>query len=137
MEMPAMQLLRIPQKKAWHGCHGYANSTRHQVYGNASNAAAAHTTKESLAWLPWLCKLYSAPSIWKCQQCSCCAYHKRKPGIAAMVMQTLLGTKYMEMPAMQLLRAPHKKAWHCCHGYANSTRHCISLWKCQQCSCCA
>merc|ERR1712238_560363 len=129
MEMPAMQLLRIPHKKAWHCCHGHANSTRH------------------------------CTTIWKCQQCSCCAYHKRKPGIAAMVMQTLLGTKFMEMPAMQLLRIPQMKAWHCCHGhanstrrqvsgnasnaatahttkawqcchdYANSTRHCISIWK--------
>jgi len=23
----------------------------------------------------------------------------------------------MEMPAMQLLRAPEEKVWHCCHDY--------------------
>jgi len=76
MEMPATQLLRTPQKPGIAAMVMQTLLGTVKVNGNASNAAAAHTTNESLALLPWSCKLYSAPSIWKCQQCSYCAHHK-------------------------------------------------------------
>merc|ERR1712194_459823 len=108
-----------------------------QQYGNASNAAAAHTTKESLAWLPWLCKLYSAPSIWKCQQCSCCAYHKSKPGIYAMVMQTLLGIVQLYGNASNAAAAHTTKESLALLPWSCKLYSAPSIWKCQQRSCCA
>merc|ERR1719291_130754 len=50
------------------------------------------TTKESLALLPWLYKLYSTLD------------------------------NYLEMPAMQLLRTPEKKVWQCHSALYNHLR---------------
>merc|ERR1712190_2155 len=44
-----------------------------------------------------------------CQQCSCCAYHKKKPGIAATAISIRLGTVHLSGHASNVAAAHTRK----------------------------